>query len=167
MAKARRGVGVSGRPGRRVEEPLFDVAEVGRRVAACREGRGLRQLELARRAGLSEAYVNRLENGIVRNPKINDLARLARAVGVAVDALLDAPARPDATPTGPDTLELLARQPRLALALASLARGLRWADAEDREFVLGHLEALARRFGDRQARERPDRARASADEGVS
>jgi transcriptional regulator with XRE-family HTH domain len=39
--------------------------------------RRLKQQEVGARAGLSEAYVNRLENGLVANPKINDLAGIA------------------------------------------------------------------------------------------
>jgi transcriptional regulator with XRE-family HTH domain len=147
---------MTGRRSRGSGIALFDVARIGRRVTARREALGLRQIELAHRAGLSEAYVNRLENGIVRNPKINDLAGLARALSVPLGALLlDAPRPNEAEPAGPETLDLLARQPRLALALASLARGLHWAEPEDQEFVLGHIEALARRFGDHLDEPRP------------
>jgi len=150
---------VNKKRGRGAADAPLDVARIGQRIADRREGLRLRQLELAQRAGLSEAYVNRLENGIVRNPKINDLASLARALGFPLDALLDEPRPADVPLAAPDLLELVARQPGLALAFASIARGLGRADPEDRAFVLGHLEVLARRFGDRTDTIRPRRPR--------
>jgi len=122
---------------------VMDVAGIGGRIAARREQLRLRQAELARRAGMSEAYINRLENGVVRNPKVKDLAVVAQALGVPFATLLYG----DPPETNEDVQASLARQPRLATALASLARGLDAAAPEDREFVLGHLEMLAARFG--------------------
>ena len=122
----------------------LDPASIGRRVTRYRERLGFRQAELAKRASRSEAYVNRLEHGLVRSPKIGDLAALARALGVSLDALIYG----ESPRTDADILEALARQPRLSWAMASIVKGLQWAPPEDREFVLGHLESLARRFGD-------------------
>ena len=45
--------------------------------------------------------------------------------------------------TAPDPPE---DDPRLAAAVAELRRAVRLASPEDRRFVLGHLEALERRF---------------------
>jgi len=105
----------------------------------------LKQVEFAARVGMSEAYINRLENGIVPNPKIKDLTRVAKALAVPLEALLyGEPAR-----TEHGLLAALAGQPRLAATLTSLVRGLQWAEPHDREFVLGHLESLASRFGER------------------
>jgi len=126
-------------------DQMLEAREIGRRVTRYRERLGFRQAELAKRAGRSEAYVNRLENGLVRSPKIGDLSAIARALGVSLDALIYG----EAPRTDEDILAALARQPRFAVAMASLVKGLQMADAEDREFVIGHLESLARRFGDR------------------
>jgi transcriptional regulator with XRE-family HTH domain len=126
----------------------MDVVRLGRRIAARREQLGLKQLELARRAGMSEASINRLENGVVRNPKINDLTLVARALSVSMEALLGG----EPAETDEEVVSILARQPRLVIALASLVRGLQWAEPEDREFVLGHLESLVGRFGDKPVR---------------
>jgi transcriptional regulator with XRE-family HTH domain len=126
-------------------DQMVEAREIGRRVTRYRERLGFRQAELAKRAGRSEAYVNRLENGLVRSPKIGDLGVIARALDVTLDALIYG----DAPRTEEDILAALARQPRFALAMASLVKGLQMADADDREFVIGHLESLARRFGDR------------------
>ena len=125
-------------------DPAIEAREIGRRVTRYRERLGFRQAELAKRAGRSEAYVNRLENGLVRSPKIGDLSAIARALNVSLDALIYG----EAPRTDADILAALARQPRFAEAMASLVKGLQMADAEDRDFVIGHLESLARRFGD-------------------
>jgi transcriptional regulator with XRE-family HTH domain len=122
---------------------VMDVSGIGGRIASRRERLRLKQLELARLAGMSEAYINRLENGVVRNPKVKDLAVVARALGLPFATLLYG----DAPESDEEIQVSLARQPRLATALASLARGLDSATPEDREFVLGHLEMLATRFG--------------------
>jgi transcriptional regulator with XRE-family HTH domain len=126
-------------------DPALKASEIGRRVTRYRERLGFRQAELAKRAGRSEAYVNRLENGLVRSPKIGDLSAIARALSVSLDALIYG----ESPRTDQDILAALARQPRFAVAMASLVKGLQMADAEDRDFVIGHLESLARRFGDR------------------
>jgi transcriptional regulator with XRE-family HTH domain len=119
------------------------VARIGRRIARRREQLGLTQSDLAKCTNMSEAYVSRLENGIVRNPKVYDLARIARALDLALVTVLfgDAPSHED------DVWDRLARQPRLAGALTSLVRGFQWAGPEDRDFVMAHLESLATRFG--------------------
>lgn len=126
-------------------DQLVEARHIGRRVTRYRERLGYRQAELAKRAGRSEAYVNRLENGLVRSPKIGDLSTIARALGVSLDALIYG----EAPRTDEDILAALARQPRFADAMASLIKGLQMADVEDRDFVIGHLESLARRFGAR------------------
>jgi transcriptional regulator with XRE-family HTH domain len=48
----------------------------------------LSQAELARRAHISQAYLSRLEAGIQRNPSIETVKRLAKALGVPVTVLL-------------------------------------------------------------------------------
>lgn len=95
---------------------------------------------------MSEACINRLENGVVRNPKIQDLALVAGALEVTLETLLYG----DLPEPEPDLVALMGRQPRLAAGIASLLRGLQWAQPDDRDFVLTHLESLARRFGDRR-----------------
>lgn len=53
---------------------LLDVDAMGRRASARREELRLEQEEVATRSGMSRAYISRLENGGVRNPKVADLA---------------------------------------------------------------------------------------------
>jgi transcriptional regulator with XRE-family HTH domain len=121
----------------------MDVEDLGRRIARRREQLGLSQTEFAARARMSEAYINRLENGGVRNPKIIHLLAVFKALDLPADAVLHS----EVSNTEAELAAILARERRLAVALASLVRGLQWADPEDREFVLGHIESLARRFG--------------------
>jgi transcriptional regulator with XRE-family HTH domain len=80
----------------------------GRRVRALREKRGLSQEALAERADLHWTYISGVERGR-RNPSLNVVGRIARALNVTPSELLSgigAPSAPrrrrsgDATPTG-------------------------------------------------------------------
>jgi transcriptional regulator with XRE-family HTH domain len=67
---------------------------VGRRTLASaikslREERELTQRELARRAGLTNAYIVMLEKGTRANPSLDVLTRLAAALGVSVSILVE------------------------------------------------------------------------------
>jgi transcriptional regulator with XRE-family HTH domain len=122
----------------------IDVVALGRRITRRRERLGIRQAELARRAGLSEAYVNRLENGIVRNPKVNDLAQISESLLVPLASLL----QEIPLPIQSEIPSLIARNPRLSVIFATLAQGLELASHEDRQYIFEHLELVARRFGE-------------------
>ena len=64
--------------------PIF-----GRRVTRIREERGLTQQELAARAGTSYQTVWRIENGKHAEPGIYIARRIARALGVSLDYLVN------------------------------------------------------------------------------
>lgn len=49
----------------------------------------LTQTELSKRSGVSQPYINELENGKKVNPSIIILAKLANALGTRVSELLD------------------------------------------------------------------------------
>jgi transcriptional regulator with XRE-family HTH domain len=49
----------------------------------------LTQTELSRRSGVSQPYINELENGKKVNPSIIILSKLANALGTTVSELLD------------------------------------------------------------------------------
>ena len=51
----------------------------------------MEQTEVAERAGLSRAYVSRLEKGIVPNPKLFDLARVAGVLDLPLSELIRPP----------------------------------------------------------------------------
>lgn len=62
--------------------------ELGRNVAAARERAGLSQAELARRAGVDEGHVGRIERGLIRSVQTGTLDKIARVMGLtAVDLM--------------------------------------------------------------------------------
>ncbi len=61
---------------------------IGRMLKAKREEKGLTQVQLAKKARVSQAYVASLESGGKKNPSIATLQRLAKALGVPVTELL-------------------------------------------------------------------------------
>lgn len=69
----------------------LDMTIIGKRIFARREEKRLDQQALADQAGLSRAYISRLERGIVPNPKVMDLTQVARVLGVTMAELV----RPD------------------------------------------------------------------------
>lgn len=114
-------------------QPLRDAVGVGRRVRALREARSVEQADLADRAELSRAYISRLENGGITNPKLYDLARVARVLGTTVAHLIE--------PTSPDTTKLRAEleaviEPSRAALLDDVVAEIKdWPEA-DQQFVL-------------------------------
>jgi transcriptional regulator with XRE-family HTH domain len=58
-------------------------------LKAHRQRKGLTQVQLAKKARVSQAYVASLESGEKKNPSITALLRLAKALGVPVAALLE------------------------------------------------------------------------------
>jgi transcriptional regulator with XRE-family HTH domain len=65
-------------------------ARFGLRLATLREAKGLKQLQLAKKIGVSSQYVNRLETG-ERAPSFKVISALAEALGVDASEFL----RPD------------------------------------------------------------------------
>ncbi len=64
-------------------------ARIGTVVKRLRERKGLSQLELAKRAGVAQGYISDLEAGRKKNPGIETLRKLARALGVPVTELVE------------------------------------------------------------------------------
>ncbi len=60
-----------------------------KKLREIRHQNGLTQKELACRSGVSQPYINELENGKKVNPSIIILGKLANALGVTVSELLD------------------------------------------------------------------------------
>jgi putative transcriptional regulator len=61
---------------------------IGRVLKALRLKRGYKQIDLAKRAKLTNVYLSQLENGRKKNPSLAVLQRLAKALGVPVTELL-------------------------------------------------------------------------------
>lgn len=58
-------------------------------ITKLREGQGLTQRDLAKKAKVTAAYVAMIETGVRKNPSLAILKRLAKALGVPVTALLE------------------------------------------------------------------------------
>ena len=54
-----------------------------------RKGKGLSQLELAKRSHVAQGYISELEAGREKNPGIETLRKLAKALRVPVARLLE------------------------------------------------------------------------------
>ncbi len=61
----------------------------GNRLRQLRDAKNLTQEELARRAELHRVYITQLETGAQKNPSLDTLHRLAKALGVSVAELLE------------------------------------------------------------------------------
>ncbi len=58
-------------------------------IKQLRDRAELTQEQLARKAGVTEAYVSMIESGTRKNPSLPVLKRLAKALGVPVTELLE------------------------------------------------------------------------------
>ncbi|WP_169736713.1 helix-turn-helix domain-containing protein [Pseudonocardia spinosispora] len=65
-----------------------DTDQVGVRLRALRQAKGLSARDLADRAGVTPAYLSRLETGKV-SPTVATLSRVVQALGESVGALFD------------------------------------------------------------------------------
>ena len=59
------------------------------RVKALRQQNGWSQLELARRSGVAQPTISFLEKGATRRPSVETVAKLALALGVTPDDILN------------------------------------------------------------------------------
>lgn len=64
----------------------MDIKHVGQHIKLARERRGLSQIELARRLGLRQSNLSRLERGL-QGVSLETLALYARVLGVGIDEL--------------------------------------------------------------------------------
>jgi XRE family transcriptional regulator, regulator of sulfur utilization len=75
----------------------------GANLKRVREERGLKQVELAKMAGLNRTHVGDFERG-KRSPVLNSIKVLAEALGVSAGELVDDPTtRPGRAPDEPKT----------------------------------------------------------------
>ena len=79
----------------------------GDRMRVQREARGWTQLELAKRASIDPAWINRLERGERQNMSLSVALRIARALRVSLDYLADTFGEGDDVPAGVDVMEVV------------------------------------------------------------
>lgn len=63
-------------------------ARIGGNIRAAREARGMSRQDLASASGLNRSYVWGVENGS-RNPGVDSIVRICRALGTSFHELLD------------------------------------------------------------------------------
>lgn len=61
---------------------------MSQQIKKLRKARGLTQVELAERAGVTQVYISSLENGTRKNPSLDLLRKLAKALKTDVAELL-------------------------------------------------------------------------------
>ena len=66
------------------------MTTLSERLKELRGRNNFNQRELAKRAGVNQAAVSRIENGKLSDPKMGLLKKLAECLGVSVDYLIDA-----------------------------------------------------------------------------
>jgi transcriptional regulator with XRE-family HTH domain len=64
---------------------VFDPARIGRSLRAIRVRLGLRQADVARRAGCSRSFVSKVERGLARSGDVRRVERLCVALGADLD----------------------------------------------------------------------------------
>ncbi len=61
---------------------MLTIGQIGQTVAAARSSAGLRQADLATKAGLSRATIDALENGRASDIGVSKLSRILAALGL-------------------------------------------------------------------------------------
>ncbi len=62
---------------------------IGSKIKALRKAKEMTQEELARRADIPYATLLKIENDSVKNPTVNTIQKLAEALGVSIDKLVN------------------------------------------------------------------------------
>lgn len=122
-------------------DDILDVAALGHRALVRRRQLRLEQEDVATAAGLSAAYISRLERGRIPNPKMQDLAAVARALDTTLDSLL----RGSTSVLSNDEEEELRRlmaMPELAPDFVNLMKKANDATPQERSWLLQALRLL-------------------------
>lgn len=123
------------------------MSSIGLRVRALREAHGWNQSDLARRAGVSHSYINRLESGRYRRPSQEQLGKIVAALGVPLSTFLAEVAAPSEDESR--ELEFLRRNPDVRMLFASFAHEYETMHSDDQKFLRGFLELVAKRRAER------------------
>lgn len=101
---------------------------LGDRLKRYRKELGMTQADLARKAGVSAAYISELESGLGKRPSGEILLRLANALDVTIAELLGQDIRPgDGDPPVPDpSLLEFAKERKLAKADVTMLASIRF-----------------------------------------
>lgn len=132
------------------EQPNTGAAFPANSLKALRERAGMSQPDLARRSGVSQQQISKLENSRIEL-KAYQLRRLAGALGCTADDTMAAPGDADAT-GGPGSEPFIDQVSHdFRLEVAELLRERQISDRDDR---LGFLEDVRRLFLEYRAGQR-------------
>jgi transcriptional regulator with XRE-family HTH domain len=88
---------------RRLSDEMLNEMRIEQELAALREAKGVSQVKLAKRLGVSQPYIAKFESGRVKNPGLRTVIRYATALGAKIQLKIadhDAPYRAvDAAPS--------------------------------------------------------------------
>jgi transcriptional regulator with XRE-family HTH domain len=118
---------------RRKMPKAFDKEVLRERIAEIRESQGLKQSELAEKAGVTPAAISQIEKGH-RVPTIPVLHRIASVLNVSLDYLVGK--------TGKSELEDLLQHEDFKI----FYRGFESLGSEDKEIVKKHIEFLKSQY---------------------
>ena len=62
--------------------------EVGKQIKKLRQERELSQEALAREADIPYTTLTKIESGVIKNPSVYNIAKIAEALGSSVDSLI-------------------------------------------------------------------------------
>ena len=71
------------------ERTIQKKEKMGEKIRDLRKQRGMTQEFLSEKSEVSVGSISRIENGCVKNPNILTISKLANALGVKVDTLLN------------------------------------------------------------------------------
>ena len=66
----------------------MSLRRIGTVLSEMRSRKGMTQVDLAKKAKVSQAYIARMESGDKKNPSLAIVQRLAKALGVSIPELL-------------------------------------------------------------------------------
>ena len=64
-----------------------EAQRLGKNLKRIRTGKGISQGDIVKASGIDKAMISNIENGKT-NPTLTTIAKLAKAIGVSIDALL-------------------------------------------------------------------------------
>lgn len=116
----------------------MDLKTFGQMISARREAMGMDQTALAEASGMSVPYISRLENGGVLNPKLFDLAAVAKVLDVSIAPLFSM--------QGVDLGRRIIAHSKIAPSVARVAESYEWCGPRDQDLISRVLEAIADRY---------------------
>jgi transcriptional regulator with XRE-family HTH domain len=104
-------------------------AGFGQRLRRARTDRGLTLRDISERSGISITYLSDLERGVLVNPTLDTLKKVAEALDVSLNELLGIE-QEESTPSYPKALEEFLRDQHFRQALTEQAKRERVAPGE-------------------------------------